>query len=71
MATAHAEEAKKHKLLLSEFQAGVWTHDEYWAEVHKLEGSSTLAATHSPSPDWDININGSLPHESSDDSSDN
>ena len=73
MATACAEEewkTKKCKLLLSEFQAGVWTHDEYQAEVCKLKGSSTPAATCSPSPDWDINMNGSLSHESSDDSSD-
>ena len=73
MATAHAEEehkTKKRKLLLSKFQAGVWTRNEYWAEVCKLKGSSTPAATRSPSPDWDIDMNGSLPHESSDDSSD-
>ena len=73
MATAHAEEeckTKKCKLLLSEFQAGIWSCNEYWAEMHKLEGSSTSAATHSPSPDWDIDANGSLPQEISDEGSD-
>ena len=36
----------------------------------KLEGSSTPAATRSPSPDWDIDANGSLPLETSDEGSD-
>ena len=36
----------------------------------KLEGSSTPAATRSPSPDWDIDANGSLPQETSNEGSD-
>ena len=73
MATTHTEEerkTKKHKLLLSEFQAGIWSWNEYQAEVCKLEGSSTPAATRSPSPDWDIDANGSLPQETSNEGSD-
>ena len=40
MANAHADEehkTKRRKLLLSEFQAGVWTHEEYRTEVCKLD----------------------------------
>ena len=44
MANACADEERKtirRKLLLSEFQVGVWTHGEHQTEVHKLDEPNT------------------------------
>ena len=58
---------QKHKLLLAEFQAGVWTTSEYKDEVCKLNSPKPDApapsGSHGPSPAWDIETGGNLPSD--------
>jgi hypothetical protein len=70
MANARADEerkTKRRKLLLSEFQAGVWTREEYRTEVRKLDEPNTLAAApsvpRSASPEWIMGKDGELPED--------
>ena len=74
MANACADEehkTKRHKLLLSEFQAGVWTHKEYRTEVHKLDEPNTPTAGPSglcsSSLEWITGKYGELLEEDEDD----
>ena len=74
MSNACADEehkTKRCKPILSEFQAGVWTHEEYQTEVHKLDESNTPTAgpsgLHSSSPEWITGKDGELLDEDKDD----
>ena len=73
MANACADEerkTKRHKLLLSEFQAWVWTREEYRAEVRRLDEPNTATAGPSgcsASPEWITGKDGELPEEDEDD----
>ncbi|KAF7972866.1 hypothetical protein HWV62_16910 [Athelia sp. TMB] len=61
-------DVRKQELLLQEFKAGIWSRGEYRRELKKLKREVTpepvpsepSASPREPSPEWQVNENGSL-----------
>ena len=56
---------KMHKLLLEEFQEGLWSHEDYREQIKKLDAPGS-ASSQSSSPPWNVEEKNSLPDDSED-----